>query len=205
MNTGGISTKVTTVTPSISVKTTDLIKLPTYPSAVQSYVSQLQQQVGAGFKVTASIQKDGTYLVSILFITASPCPSGQICADMLTRPVSGSWDRISFVISANGKMDSKSLQAAYLGTNGDIQMDGSLLLRGMKLLQPGASDTSAVVLMTKIAVNKVDSDGTIHFTFDSKNYKVYRDAKGHVKLEEEFPSAVQSYVSQLQEQVLTVS
>ncbi|MEI7752247.1 MAG: hypothetical protein WCJ71_09195, partial [Candidatus Omnitrophota bacterium] len=100
------------------------------PSTVQSYVDTLQQQVGSNFKVTAALQKDGKYLITV--------------ADELVyakAPTSG-LHQMSFSLSTVGLMDPASLQASYYSINGDITVDAALLFEALQTLVDDPTSTA---------------------------------------------------------------
>ena len=152
------------------------------PPAVKSYMDALQQKVGGLFTLAATLQKDGSYLVSM--------------TDFNTRiiaPTSG-LHTMSFTLSKSGELRlsprpdySPTIQASYYGAGGDIKVsNGNLLFEGMKLLVTGSSDQDALARMSKINVSSVDLSGAIHFRDANGTYlKVFRDVTGNVRLEKE--------------------
>ena len=147
----------------------------------QAYVEQLQK-VMPGYGVSV-VLVEGVYKVSITLNEQikAPIQIGQLTSmsfnlhaeTACTNSMPGSCQTFY-------TMDPKSLQVTYAG-----EVDAQLLFAGMKLLTPGATDTETLGLMAKINVSSEDADGTIHFSLDSKHYKVFWDEKGNAKLEAE--------------------
>jgi hypothetical protein len=62
-------------------------------------------------------------------------------------------------------------------------VDAQLLLAGMKLLKPEASEQEVVALMSQIHVAGADATGGVLFTFEDQGYRVYHNANGAVALD----------------------
>ncbi len=177
--------------------------------AVQAYVTALQQQVGDSFKVTATPQSDGTYLVHV-GIVAPACHPGEICLPVPTP--AGAFSSLEFNLNAMGDLDQDSIQADYdniaiaVGADpsaGDKKVVGKLLYAGLNQLLTNVPvrhcegdvcttqyntvsvlPVTVLATMTKIMVTSVDVDGAIRFVKNGKNYKCYRDANGNVVVED---------------------
>jgi hypothetical protein len=148
----------------------------------QAYVEQLQKAM-PGYVVNVSYVGGAVYQVSITLNDQikAPIQIGQLTSMSFNlRAETACTNSMPGSCQTSYTMDPKSLQVTYAG-----EVDAQLLFAGMKLLTSGLTDTEALGLMAKINVSSEDADGTIHFSYESKNYKVVRDEQGNVKLEEE--------------------
>ena len=166
------------------------------PPAVQKYIEALKQMVGVGFKVTAVLQRDGSYLIRV------------VDAKVYAKAPTAGLRQLSFSLSADGTMDLKSVQATYYGVKGDIVVDGYLLFEGVRLLYAGVKYTVDVIFgkilgdMSRLAVSSVESSGMIHFSLNNDYYRTYWNSKGNLAvLEKELPPAVQAYIDALKQQM----
>ena len=189
-----------------------LDKVNVLPPAVQAYVTALKQLLGGAFQVSAALNIEwctdsipancggSSYRVSI---TLNDEIKAQVRVGQLTSS--------SFNISEKGEIDAKSFLASYAGIG---KVDGQLLYEGMGALLnstvcngegcTGRFITPENILsaMTAVTVTQVDDNGAIHFGYEGKNYKVFRDEQGNAKFEEDIlPPAVQAYVSALKGQL----
>ena len=175
---------------------------------VQKVVDALQAQLGHAYIVGAVRQGD-SYLITVNFRTAN-CTS-EACTGVIFIPQAGQLTTLSFVLSAGGQMDVSTLVVTFnipgmvlskedlLNGKVPATMDARLLWSAMSKLvnHDGLSITPPapgfewmipvryLTMMTQLIVTAMDKDGAIHFTFESKNYKAYRDAAGNPKLAEE--------------------
>ncbi|MGI6241509.1 MAG: hypothetical protein ACOYJW_06225 [Candidatus Omnitrophota bacterium] len=159
------------------------------PLAVQSFVKELQKQIGDGFRVEVRKETNGTYRVNIsaLKVISKPPLKGTLTA-MIVR------------LDGTGKV--LGVTANYSG----ISVDTKLLFEAMGVCPEGQKcavvrDVEKLSRMAKITVTKVVS-GEIYFTRDGVDYKTSRDSKGRVIVKQLSPSAaVQSFVKELQKQI----
>jgi|GEM_PF-5566153 len=164
------------------------------PPAVQAYIDALKKKLGNGFVVTVSgpVEASGTYFVLV--------------TNSNFNPEAGGLKLLSFELDAQGKFQEQSPQAAYFGPNGKVlQVASALLFGAMKILQPGATNEDAVVLMTQVTIIEavIDSTGTAWIRFKTPSgecYKTYYNNEG-VALEKELPPAVQAYVDTLKKKL----
>lgn len=167
------------------VKVEEIVAIP---PAVQTYVDQLQADVGDGFEVTVEYNAPtAEYLVKVADIKQYVVES------------KGTLEYLSCILAPDGTFKSVK-QMTYHGIS---DVDSGLLYEGLGqlVITIPEADRSVAVLTeaSKITVTEVDSDGAIHFTSNEKTYKCYRDSNGEVKLEEEvtIPPAVQTVIDQL--------
>jgi len=159
------------------------------PLAVQSFVKELQKQIGDGFRVEVRKETNGTYrvYVSALGMTSKPPLKGTLTA-MIAR------------LDGAGKV--LSVVANYSG----ISVDTKLLFEAMGVCPVGQKcaammDVEKLAQMIKITVTKVASR-VIYYSEDNVDHMTYRDSKGRVIVEQLSPPAtVQRFVNELQKQI----
>ncbi len=140
------------------------------PPAVQAYVDSLQEKYGDGFKIEAEADDEN-------FVVHAYIPNDQ----------SGETGRLKafhFILNADGSFAGMR-EIVFFGFP---SQGGTVLLEGLKLLQPGVSDQDALVLFTQVGITYVTPhhwDGPINFVYAGKQYKVYRDTDGNIQLLEE--------------------
>lgn len=157
------------------------------PNAVQAYVDQLQKSL-PNYKITVENLDEcltpgrcypGHFRISLLF-------SGEVL-----QP--GQLKGIEIMLNKDGSVT--GLGRAEYNSIGFV--DVLLLPAGMKLLQPGAGDAEALVLMTQITVTKVDENGSIYFKISSgEHYKISRNGNGNIGLlleKKELPDGAVQY------------
>ncbi|MFH0985388.1 MAG: hypothetical protein V1882_07605, partial [Candidatus Omnitrophota bacterium] len=189
------------------------IKLDNWlPPAVQAYVDALKKSLGDRYVVDTILQADGTYLVKMARVTRIPGPITGSYIDIVYPNRPGDFLNLQFKLTQDGSLDRSSITAFY---GAIYTLDAELLFEGMKLLKPGVNDQDAMRLMTQISLNSelytptipvAGEIGAIHFLYMEitplpKNYRVYRDEQGNIKLKEELPPSVQWHVADLQKRI----
>jgi hypothetical protein len=166
------------------------------PPAVQAYIKNLQARLGDGFSVTALLQKDGTYQVTIL--------------RNIDKPTIGSFTSATFSLTSQGALKTESIKVVYAGK----EVDASLLVAGLQQIpvihpmiacQVGSycPDWNGLALLDRLSSLRIVETGKnlVRFDLDGQGYKAYRDVAGKVILEKELPLAVQAHVKDLQAQL----
>lgn len=155
------------------------------PPDFQAYVDKLRDQFGKIYVLKVKASREKTTLPRYqIVVTANPA---------LLRPAMiGLLEEMEFTVTPDEteeeevKVDASSIEAHYGGIE---KLDSPMLFEGMRLLRQRIGLTGTpidwIVLMTKIHTTAVDEDQSIHFLYDLRPYRVYRDEAGNVQLEDE--------------------